>query len=403
MTDMFDGSVRNRSGGLRRVAIVSHSSSLYGAGRSLLELVRSLISAGLEVGVVLPRGGMLEQALRQYQCQLWHAQLPPWTHTLAVDTTLAPTRRELSAAANNVLRELRGWGADLLWSNSSITPVGALVARSLGIPHVWHLRELNGRKYGYEFGIGGDAAAQLLSTASCRVAVSRTVKAFYENLGCGHCEWVYNGIGSGARLATRRAKRRSSGMSRLVIVGRVMEGKGQSTAIEAIGKLRSAGRPAFLRVVGDGDIESCRKLAHGLDIHDRVEFTGFSEHMDEHYRWADIALSCASFEAMGRSTAEAMSWGLPVAGHCRAGTGELVGDAGAGLLYDGSAGHLAQVITALIDDPVKAGSMGEAGQRWARTHCSSERHASQIMEIVGALSYGPCVLAENALTLVEHG
>ena len=106
---------------------------------------------------------------------------------------------------------------------------------------------------------------------------------------------------------------------------------------------------------------------------------------------------------MGRATAEAMSWGLPVAGHCRAGTGELVGDAGAGLLFDGSAGHLARVITALIDDPVTAGSMGEAGQSWARTHCSSERHASQITELVEALSHGPGVLAENALALAEHG
>jgi glycosyltransferase involved in cell wall biosynthesis len=303
-----------------------------------------------------------------------------------MDTTLLPTQREFAAATTNVLRELRDWGADLLWTNSSITPVGALAAKSLGIPHIWHLRELNGKEYGYEFCVGEAAAVELLSTASCRVAVSRTVKAFYENLGCGHCNWVYNGIGPDTRLAMRHASRWSGGASRLVIVGRVTEVKGQSTAIEAISKLRSAGYPVILRVVGDGDIESCRKLAHRLGANGWVEFTGFSEHMDEHYRWADIALSCAGIEAMGRSTAEAMSWGLPVAGHCGAGTGELVADSGAGLLYDGSADHLAQVITALIDDPATAGSMGEAGQRWARTHVSSERHASQIMEIVGAIS-----------------
>ncbi len=86
MTDMFNGSVRVRPGGLRRVAIVSPSSSLYGASRSLLELVRSLRSMDLEVGVVLPQGGMLDQTLRQYQCQVWHAQLPYWTHSPTVDT-----------------------------------------------------------------------------------------------------------------------------------------------------------------------------------------------------------------------------------------------------------------------------------------------------------------------------
>jgi glycosyltransferase involved in cell wall biosynthesis len=368
------------------VGIVSHTNCLYGAGRSLLELVRSLRNMGLEVGVVLPAGGLLEKDLRLHQCQIWNMPLPAWVHADGVDTSLLPARHEFAATANQIASKLQGWGADLLWTNSSITPVGALAAHSLRIPHIWHLRELNGDGYGYQFSCGEEAAAELIRTANCRIAVSRMVKAYYEKLGCGHCDWIYNGIGPEERLETRQASAWSGDFSRLVIVGRVTDVKGQSTAIEALGKLRAAGYPVTLRVVGGGDIEDCRKLANGPDTNGWVEFAGFQEDVDEHYRWANIALSCASIEAMGRSTAEAMSWGLPIAGHCGAGTGELVGDAGAGLLYDGSADHLARVAAALIDDPASAGSMGKAGQRWARTHFSSERHASRIREIVGALA-----------------
>ena len=383
---MFDGTDRIRPGRLRRVVIVSHSNSLYGASRSLLELVHSLHSMGLEVAVVLPQGGELEKKLRQYQCQIWNMPLPAWIHPSGADTTLLPTQDEFATVADHIGRKLKAWGADLLWTNSSITPVGALAAKSLGIPHIWHLRELNGKEYGYEFSVGEVTAVELIRSANYRVAVSRTVKAYYENLGCGYCDWIYNGIGPVARLEMRQASMRSGGVSRLVIVGRVTEEKGQLTAIEAVSKLRIGGYPIMLRVVGGGDIESCRKLANSLGTNGCVEFAGFQEDVDEHYRWANIALSCASIEAMGRSTAEAMSWGLPIAGHCGAGTGELVSDAKAGLLYDGSVDHLARVVAALIDEPASAGSMGEAGQRWARTHVNSERHASQILEIVRALS-----------------
>lgn len=385
MDNLFDGTDSIRPGQLRRVAIVSHSNSLYGASRSLLELVRCLHSMGLDVGVILPQGGALEKKLRHYQCRIWNMHLPAWIHPTGVDANLLPAREEFSTAADHIGRKLKNWGADLLWSNSSVTPVGALAAKLLGIPHIWHLRELNGKEYGYEFSVGESSAAELIRSADCRVAVSRAVKAYYESLGCGHCEWIYNGIGPAARLETRQASTWSGEVRRLVIVGRVTAIKGQLTAIEAVSMLRNAGYPVVLRVVGGGDIESCRKLANSLDTKGWVEFAGFNEHVDEHYRWADIALSCASIEAMGRSTAEAMSWGLPIAGHCDAGTGELVSDAKAGLVYDGSVDHLARVIAALIDNPASSGSMGQAGQRWARMHVSSERHASQIVDIVRGL------------------
>ena len=61
VTGIFADEVGTARGRRRRVAIVSHSNSLYGAGRSLLELVLSLRSMGLDVGVVLPQGGLLEQ------------------------------------------------------------------------------------------------------------------------------------------------------------------------------------------------------------------------------------------------------------------------------------------------------------------------------------------------------
>jgi hypothetical protein len=37
--------------------------------------------------------------------------------------------------------QIRRWGCNLVYSNSSVFPVGAMAAAKLRLPHVWHLRE----------------------------------------------------------------------------------------------------------------------------------------------------------------------------------------------------------------------------------------------------------------------
>jgi glycosyltransferase involved in cell wall biosynthesis len=366
--------------------LVSHTNSLYGAGRSLLELVRCLLREGLDVGVALPAGGLLGHKLLEHRCTVWNRALPSWVHQSGSQSP-GLSAAVFDAAAADLQPCLADWGADLLWTNSTITPVGALMAEHMGIPHVWHLRELNGPPHAFEFCLGTDEAVRLIRAASRRVAVSRTVKKYYEGLGCGESEWVYNGIDSAARLAARQRRRAQTvGPDRLLIVGRIAPVKEQRIAIEATSRLHRAGYAVKLRVVGGGDVESCRRHANALGIGSRVEFTGFSQCPERHYRWADIALSCCRIEAMGRSTAEAMSWGLPIAGHDAAGTGELVGDAGGGLLYRGGGEELAEVIAALIDDRAAAAAKGASGQQWARRHVSNERHAQRIREIVVSLA-----------------
>ena len=187
------GSERVFAPGLRRVAIVSHTGSLYGAGRSLLELVGSLRSMDLGVGVALPRSGMLESELRSLQCQTWRAPLPSWVRNRDGQSTSQQTLEEFAPAAGRLCEEIRGWGPDLVWTNSSITPVGAMAAKALGVPHVWHLRELNGREYPNEFCVHVAEVAELIGAADLRVAVSQAVKEFYEHLGFGLCERLYNG------------------------------------------------------------------------------------------------------------------------------------------------------------------------------------------------------------------
>ena len=63
---------------LRRVVIVSHSSNLYGAGRSLLELVRCLTQRGLEISVLVSAEGMLAKELRRLGHTVWCIPLSSW-------------------------------------------------------------------------------------------------------------------------------------------------------------------------------------------------------------------------------------------------------------------------------------------------------------------------------------
>ncbi|MCG5517202.1 glycosyltransferase [Ectothiorhodospira sp. 9100] len=111
------------------------------------------------------------------------------------------------------------------------------------------------------------------------------------------------------------------GTLRVLSVGRLVEVKGHSYLLEAIGKLAQAGRRVELRLVGDGPLrEALEAQAKDLAIESRVSFAGGLE-QDEvvsEMRKADLFALTGVIEATGRAEgqglvyAEAQAMGLPV-------------------------------------------------------------------------------------------
>lgn len=290
---------------------------------------------------------------------------------------------------------LARWGAALVWSNSSVTPVGALAAARLSLPHVWHLRENSGPGTGFEFDCPLPDVVRLIRASCKRVAVSEWTRSHYEHLGCGPCSTVYSSIGGSKLLAARRgaaaATARIHRPLRLLVVGRVTEEKGQHLAIQALRKLVDAGHDAELRIVGEGTLRRCREQAERSGVAAQVELTGFRQDMTQDYLWCDLVLNCCPVEPMGRVTAEAMSFGRPVVAHSGGGNAELIEHGVTGMLFDDCPQSLVDRLLELTRDAELRRRLSINGQREAGLRFSSERYVERLMELVSDAAGTPQV------------
>lgn len=377
-----------------RVAFLTHYAELYGANRSLLGLVDGLARHGVRPHVILPESGDLLAALA--------ARAVP-AAVLPVDWWVS-TRRTPAGAADRLVRtvrhlrgltaQIRRWGCDLVYSNSSVFAAGALAAAELNLPHVWHLREFGRRDYDLAPDLGTRFTRLGFRSADAVVCVSHALlRALLGRRPPAHARVVYNGVATEAEFdARRRAADAARGRRQpftFVLVGRFRPSKGQDVAIRAFARLADGPPAVRLLLVGGaggtGDqayLDHCRDLAAGLGVADRVEFWGYIPDPERAFLAADAALMCSRSEAMGRVTAEAMSCCRPVIGYAAGGTPELIADGTTGRLYHGGADELAGVMAEYLAAPALAWEHGAAGWAVARRRHSVEGYVAQVLEVI---------------------
>jgi glycosyltransferase involved in cell wall biosynthesis len=155
----------------------------------------------------------------------------------------------------------------------------------------------------------------------------------------------------------------------LVLVGSLNPQKGQSDAIEAMGKLVASGCDVRLSLYGTGGrgyTARLRARATALGLGDHVEFCGHVADVSARIAEADAVLVTSRCEAFGRVTVEVMRASLPVIGSAPGGTVELIEDGRTGLLYPpGDIKALASAILRLVDVPDFARYLAAAARDWS--------------------------------------
>jgi glycosyltransferase involved in cell wall biosynthesis len=377
-----------------RVTFITHYTELYGANRSLLNLIEGLSSKGVRAHVICPdRGDLLGELDRR--------GVP--AAVLPFEWWVSPQRRA-AGVARRVVRNVRTvaaiaaqmvhWGTDLVYSNSSVFAVGALAADKLSLPHVWHLREFGRRDYDLRPDFGADWSRLVFRTADAAVFVSEALRrAVFGSARPKNTRVIYNGVApesefDARRAAAERLSRRHQPFT-FVLVGRFRESKGQAVALRAFARVATRFPDVRLLLVGDaggtgeqGYFDACRALATELAVADRVEFWGYVPDPERAFLAADAALMCSRNEAMGRVTVEAMAACRPVIGCDSGGTSELIELDRTGLLYRGGADALAVAMARYVTDPELARRHGAAGWATARQRHSVETYAAQIAEVL---------------------
>jgi len=373
-----------------KVLFVSHSADRGGAELCLVELVEVLSKRGIDCSCLLPGYGPLSELLDETDAQVTVVPFKNW-----VGVNRSAPKRAWSTLRNlrtvlPVARAIERTGCDVVYTNTIATCVGAVAAKLLRVPHVWHIHEYGLEDHGLEFDLGDRRSKQLIGwLSSACIANSQDVADVYRpHLAGTRLSVVYNSVPVPplAGPAPMDLPWQHEGSIRCVMLGALQPRKGQTDAIQAVAKLRQMNVPAELLLMGncspdyraeiDGVIER-------LNLTDWVHMLGFSSQPMPLVNSADVLLMCSRREAFGRVTVEGMKLGLPVVGAHSGGTPEIVQHGETGYLYTpGDVKQLATRIADLAQDPETRQRMGINGRHSANARFNQERYGTGIEDVL---------------------
>jgi glycosyltransferase involved in cell wall biosynthesis len=169
----------------------------------------------------------------------------------------------------------------------------------------------------------------------------------------------------------------------LVAVARLVPQKGLDVAIDALALVREEHPDARLVVLGEGPLrEELAERARTRGIEDAVSLPGRVGDVAWWLRRADVIVHPARWEGFGLALLEAMLCARPIVASRVSSIPEIVVDGVTGLLVaPDDAATLASAVTALLADPARARSFGEAGHARALAEFSVARMAERTIAV----------------------
>lgn len=374
-----------------RILFITHVADLYGANRSLLQLVCELRERGVEPYVVCRDDGVPSGFTLHAECK----RLGIPCKVLHVVWFKDDERRTFSNALRFVVGLivdflrlawcLRGERFDIVHSNASIIDLGAYYARFRGIPHVWHLREFGKEDFNMSARLGRWYERWTYDRRSTMfVAISKTIaEAFSQVINSEKIRLVYNGIvPCEAQLDAHHENR----VVQLCVVGRVAPNKNQREVVEAVRMLVEDGISDFhLTLVGDkssGYAAELERYVEDAGLASYVDFLGTRNDVPELLRGMDVGIVPSLCEAFGRVTVEFMMQGLAVVASDSGANVELVASGTTGLRYAlGQPEDLKQQLRLLVTDRPLMLRLAKAGQQVAREKFSSLQNSRGVYEL----------------------
>lgn len=371
-----------------RVVYLDHCARLSGGELALARLLPAQPS--VEAHVILAEHGPLEERLLSSGISCEVLPLSPRAANLARQRVLQITsllRGSWTTAVYvaRLARRLRQLRPDIVHTNSLKSGIyGALAARAVGIPVVWHVRDLvDSDNFG---GAISHALRRIITTLPSAVIANSSATA-----GALPNRKVPVAVVPSPIDVYRRA--RSAEQETVVgIVGRLAPWKGQHVFLDAVAMLAPAHPDLRARIIGSalfGEEEYARGLrdqAETLGISDRVDFTGFREDVAAELSQLAVAVHASTMpEPFGQVVVEAMACGVPLVAAAEGGPAEVITEGVNGLLVrPGDADALAAAIDRLLRDDDLRAQLSQAGLETAERY-RPERVASEVEAVYGSV------------------
>lgn len=370
------------------VLFITHADNFYGSSKSLLSLLLGLQSYDLNPYVVVSAESGFTKALAENKIPFLISPVVWWVAKKPISIKQRfQVFSQLQKSVNILQEAIESWNIDLVYTNSSVTPTGRLLAIQENLPHIWHIREFGDIDFSLFHIFPKYLSKMFLKSSDAIICNSNAVKDHYFKHKTKKIRVIYNGSATVEQFDERYKKRVSENLYddfTFAMVSLVSPKKGQEQAIKAIAALKERGVYARLVLAGHGKKEYlayCNDLVQALGITDRVEFTGFLEDPFSIYYSTNCILVCSAHEALSRVALEAMSVGVPVIGKNSGGMPEIIIDNKTGILYD-TFDQLVDAMRRVVEDRTFVEKLGKQGWQAAKEKFNIENYSNNVFSVI---------------------
>jgi glycosyltransferase involved in cell wall biosynthesis/GT2 family glycosyltransferase len=366
------------------ILFISHSAARGGAELALLELVHGFLKRNIKCSVVLPNRGYLYDELEKVGAVLYVTPVPWWIYNK--EDEKRQIRQSITNSCLDIAKIVNQNNFDFIYTNTCVIPEGAVVAREFGIPHIWHIQEFGEKDHGLKFLLNFKERAKFIYNNSIKINFNSKIlkKDFDEVIPEDKSSIYYYNIELPIIEENKSDLYKVKDSLKLLLVGNIMEGKGQLDALKAIkycfDKYKDNLELILLGNINSVDYyQTLNKFIIENYLDKFVVFYNFINNPTSVYASADVVLMCSRAEAFGRVTVEAMLMGKPVIGANAGATPEIIKDNYSGLLYEsGNYKDLGDKIHTLFNNNEKIKFLGQNAKKFVSDKFNEQKYSGAI-------------------------
>jgi len=372
---------------MAKILAVSHDSSLYGAQRSLLDIVSGLTSKGHQVDVCVPNQGLFVDSLRTLGITVYIVNFDRWipsSSDIKIESKLLWLKYllHLPKSLAKITKIIRSGQYEVVYTNTVTVLDFAIAAWLCHIPHVWHLRESAADNPQLKSPLSNRRVIALVSCLSDQVIFnSNYLQRKYAAPANKKFSVIYNGIQI-QTLPPLRPPRLPNIPLSIVTIGYMERRKGLDVLLDAL-ILLPLEQQLKIQLTVAGLVEEkylATEIAPRLArVASRVVLMGWVDSIDALLKSSDLLVSSARDEPFGRTLIEAMMVGVPILSTRSGGPEEIIIDGVTGLLVHSEApNEIADALTRLIDKPSILNRLGAAGYERASSTFSLQSYVEGV-------------------------
>lgn len=379
-----------------RVLYIADPVEVGGASKSLIDIVTSMISYGVECIVCTNGHGNIEKALKAVgvQCiadgHMAAMEVPPESKIKRIPIYILRKiqyQKSLKNAIKIIENQVDMSTVDIIHTNSARNDLGCELAYKYNIPHIMHIREFGEEDFGcwtYRRNYG----RFLNDHTDIFVCISNAIKASWNKKGLSAEKMavIYNGVDETKIKEIGTVKHYLTKDLRMVIVGGVCKAKGQIEAIRAIDLLpQNVKENVYLDIIGWGSESYIKQIKHEIEnrgLGKNINLLGARNDVGERLCHYQVGLMCSRAEGFGRVTAEYMHAGLGVIASKAGANEEIIENNVTGFLYTkGNFQELASKIREYFDSRNILINCAKKGKKYAKNNFTKSINAKNIYAI----------------------